>query len=213
MTGSGGGPATTWTSAPTPIFMLPEGELMIRVHYRRNGPVFFGPGPGKPPGNRFDAPNGEYRILYASQRLEGAFVETVLRHPTGRVLRREQVNQKAWSILRLERSIILAKLYDEGLQAYGVDAGQLGADDYALCRSLALNLFRTYPGLHGLTYRSRYNNGEVCYAIYDRVGITDMTTLRTNPFEDHGDRVDQLMRLHHAAFDNSDPIPAVLPPM
>jgi len=123
MSASAGAPPTT---------VLRAGTLIVRIHHAARGAVFFGPSPGQKPGNRFDAPNGEYSVLYASRRLEGAFVETILRRPKGRILRADFVNERAYTVLRLERSLRLAKLFDEGLQAFGVDAGEIGADTYAL---------------------------------------------------------------------------------
>lgn len=58
---------------------LPAGHGLVRVHALNRGPVFFGPAPGSRPQNRFDAPDQEYRVLYAAEHLEGAFVETALR--------------------------------------------------------------------------------------------------------------------------------------
>jgi len=43
------------------------------IHRKGQGPVFFGPAAGRAPQNRFDAPAGEYGVLYAAQRLEVAF--------------------------------------------------------------------------------------------------------------------------------------------
>lgn len=193
---------------PDPVYVtVDEGGLLIRVHRTGQGPIFFGPSPGRAPMNRFDAPAREYRLLYAAERLEGAFVETILRRPSGRILRREYVNQRSWTALRLGRPLVLAKLHGEGLQAYGVDAGQLGIDDYRHSRALALSIFTHLPAIDGLAYRSRYNNDEICYAVFDRVAATDFSIARQESFDTIPDRVDQLMRLHRAVFDRSSPIP------
>jgi hypothetical protein len=86
---------------------LPAGELLVRVHWNNQEPIYFGPSAGTPPGNRFDAPRGEYRILYAAVNLEGAFVETVLRRPRGRILKRENVEQRGWTVLALKPTLKL----------------------------------------------------------------------------------------------------------
>ncbi|WP_325052344.1 RES family NAD+ phosphorylase [Sinorhizobium meliloti] len=78
--------------------------------------------------------------------------------------------------------------------------------DYAPSRALALALHEDYPDLDGLAYRSRHNNGEVCYALFDRVLSSDLVTLPGQRFEDDPARTDQLMRLHGAVFDTSLPI-------
>ena len=182
------------------------GDLVVRVHHQSREAVFFGPAPATPPQNRFDAPSAEYRVLYAAERLEGAFVESVLRRPAGRVLRRAFVEERMWTPLRLARALVLAKVLDEGLQFHGVDGAISASDDYAASRALALALYRDFPRLDGLAYRSRFNNGEVCYAIFDRVAASDLVPLSGQRFADHPRRVDELMNLHGAVFDTSDPV-------
>lgn len=201
-------------SAPTARFpsglrsvTLDTGDIIVRVHRKSHGPKFFGPPPGSPPASRFDAPAGQFRALYAAQRLEGAFVETVLHRPANRIVRRAFVDERMWTPLRLKRPLVLAKIMDEGLLFHGVDASITAVDDYAPSRALALALFEDYPRLDGLAYRSRHNNGEICYAVFDRVLPTDLVEMTGQRFEDHPDRVDQLMRLHGAVFDTSAPIP------
>jgi len=185
---------------------LPIGEVMIRIHHQDRGPIFFGPVPGTLPQNRFDAPNGEYRVLYAAARLEGAFVETVLRKPR-RVLRRAYVDERIWTSLRVQRRLTLAKVYDEGLQFHGVDAGVIGAENYGASRELAFALFQELSNLDGLAYRSRYNNGEICYALFDRVTDAELTSFESERFDENPARVDALMRLYGASFDTSSPVP------
>ncbi|WP_234840029.1 RES family NAD+ phosphorylase [Sinorhizobium meliloti] len=137
---------------------------------------------------------------------EGAFVETVLRRPANRIVRRAFVEERMWTPLRLHRQLVLAKLMDEGLLFHGVDASISAGADYAPSRALALALHEDYPDLDGLAYRSRHNNGEVCYALFDRVLSSDLVTLPGQRFEDDPARTDQLMRLHGAVFDTSLPI-------
>jgi len=123
-------------SAPTSRFqsglrstILETGEIIVRVHRKLQGAVFFGPEPGSSPQNRFDAPAGQFRVLYAAQRLEGAFVETVLRRPGNRVVKRAFVEDRMWTPLRLQRRLVLAKIMDEGLLYHGVDASISATDD------------------------------------------------------------------------------------
>lgn len=197
-------------SAPTPRFpsglrstILDAGDILVRVHRKSQGAIFFGPAPGIGPQNRFDAPAGQYRMLYAAQRLEGAFVETVLRRPGNRIVKRAFVDERMWTPLRLQRSLVLAKIMDEGLLYHGVDASISATDDYGPSRALALALHEDYSGLDGLAYRSRHNNGEICFALFDRVLAADLAEMPGQLFESHPDRADQLMRLHGAVFDTS----------
>lgn len=185
---------------------LDAGEIIVRIHRKGQGAVFFGPGAGKPPQNRFDAPAGEYGVLYAAGRLEGAFVETLLRRPSGRIVRRDYIEERLWTPIRLERPLTLAKIMDEGLLFHGVDASVSASDDYRPSRALALDLYNDFSSLEGLAYRSRHNNGEICYALFDRLLSSDLTELPGHLFENNRTRVDELIRLHGAILDTSAPI-------
>lgn len=181
---------------------VPNGAELVRIHWQANGPVFFGPNPGKPPANRFDAPNGEFRVLYGAVELPGAFVETVLRRP-GRVMRRAEADGRAATRLRVQRTLNLAKLFDEGLHWHGIHVGEISIDDYTLSRQLALDLYQSFPTIDGLAYRSRYNNGQICYALFDRVDLSDIVAAGTANFDEHPSIVDSLMTLYGAVFDTS----------
>ncbi|WP_234836645.1 RES family NAD+ phosphorylase [Sinorhizobium meliloti] len=180
-------PAYTAPTARFPsglrIAALDAGDVVVRVHQKIHGAIFFGPAPGATPQGRFDAPV-----------------------PANRIVRRAFVEERMWTPLRLHRQLVLAKLMDEGLLFHGVDASISAGADYAPSRALALALHEDYPDLDGLAYRSRHNNGEVCYALFDRVLSSDLVTLPGQRFEDDPARTDQLMRLHGAVFDTSLPI-------
>lgn len=180
---------------------LALGQSIARVHRLGQGAVFFGPSPGGPPANRWDAPGGEYRTLYAAEKLEGGFVETLLRLPAGRIVRRAFVDARGWSALVLDRTLSLALVRDTGLTRIGVDASVTTTDDYAVSGDLALRLYQAYPRLDGLSYRSRHNNGEVCYAIFDRVDQADLVPGAVHAFKDHPAEVDAIMARHGAVFD------------
>lgn len=133
-------PAYTAPTARFPsglrIAALDAGDVVVRVHQKIHGAIFFGPAPGATPQGRFDAPAGQYRLLYVAQRLEGAFVETVLRRPANRIVRRAFVEERMWTPLRLHRQLVLAKLMDEGLLFHGVDASiSAGQTTHHLVRS------------------------------------------------------------------------------
>ena len=186
---------------------LPTGSVLARVHHQARGPLWFGPKPGVPPQHRFDAPSGEYRTLYCAARLAGAFVESVLRKPTGRIVARAYVEELAWSELTVRRALRLVKLRDEGLHWHGTDAAISASDDYTVPRRLALALYTTFPEIDGIAYRARHNNGEVCYALFDRVSETDLTPGLPQLLAEHRAMVDQLMALHGALFDTDPPVP------
>jgi RES domain len=200
------GPAPTFTF-PSGLLalMLPAGTALIRIHRLIDGPVWFGPRPGAPPQYRFDAPGGEFRTLYAAQSLTGAFVETVLRS-SRRIVAPSFVNDRGWTAMSATRSLKLAQIFDRGLVWHGVDAAICSANSYANSQALALALYSAFPDLDGLAYRARHNNGEICYALFDRVLPTDIVSGPLHPFVSHRSAIDPIIRAHGAAWDTTPAI-------
>ena len=199
---------------PTALFprgmlveIVPAGSVLVRVHHQTHGAIWFGPKLSTPPQHRFDAQAGEYRTLYCAARLAGAFVEAVLRKPSGRIIGRAYVEERAWTELTVRRSLRLAKLRDEGLHWHGTDAAISAADDYSTSRRLALALYSAFPEADGIAYRARHNNGEICYALFDRVAASDLVPGEPQRFAGHRAVVDRLMALHGALFDIDPPVP------
>ncbi|GLR45986.1 hypothetical protein GCM10007880_65040 [Mesorhizobium amorphae] len=187
------------------VTRLSEGSLITRVHHKDYPPVFFGPKPGEPPKNRFDAPAGEFGTLYAAHSLTGGFVETILRR-AARIVAQSFLDQRAWSVLRLKTDCDLALLHGEGLVYHGVTNDICAGDDYKPSQMLALAFFQKFP-VRGIAYRARHNNDEICYAINERQSAADLELIETHRFADHPARVDALLRLHGAARDRGMPIP------
>jgi hypothetical protein len=186
---------------------IPAGGVLIRAHHLGHGPVWFGPRPGFPPQQRFDAPAGEFRVLYCAARLAGAFVEAILRRPAGRIVRRAYVEERGWTELTTTRVLRLAKLRDEGLHWHGTDAAISASGDYRIARRTALALYAAFPEADGIAYRARHNNGEICYALFDRVAAADLVPGPVHRFAEYPSVVEQLMALHGAWFDTDPPVP------
>jgi hypothetical protein len=189
--------------------VLAAGSDFLRIHHQDNGPIWFGPKPGLPPANRFDASGGEYRVLYAAEGLDGAFAETILHGRTKeRILTRANVNLRAWTAIQTRRDLVLVKLYDEGLFWHGTDAGVSASNDYSEPRRLALALYRECMTADGLIYRSRHDNGELCYALFDRVDASDLEPGAKELFRNHSSEIDDLAAKYGAVFDTSPSVPA-----
>lgn len=183
---------------------LSAGTPILRVHWRSNGPLWFGPAAGAPPGNRFDAPAGQYGTMYAAEELVGAFAETVLRKGA-RIIGWPIVEKRSWSTLQLERNVTLAQLHGDGLLSWGVTSDICTGDNYGPSQALSLALFDL--GLDGIAYRSRHNNDRICYALFDRIAAADFTILDTSHFQNAPKIADALVRQHKAAWDPMAPLP------
>ena len=179
---------------------LPDGSEIFRIHWQDKGPIWFGPPPGLPPSYRFDAPGGQYRTLYGAQSVTGAFVETVLRR-NGRLISRADVEGRMWTVLRTRRPLRLAKVFDDGLLWHGVDDAITGGDSYADSRQFALDIHSAFSEADGLAYRSKHNNGELCYAIFDRVKDDELEVIRQHRFREERSLTESLLGQHGAKWD------------
>jgi hypothetical protein len=202
-------------SAPTATFprgvkaeILETGSAIIRIHHQDNGAIWFGPKPGLPPAYRFDAPAGEYRMMYAAAAIEGAFVETILHGKAEQqIVSQAYIDQRAWSELTILRPLTLLKLYDDGLFWHRTDASISAMPEYTRSRQIALAAFRETPDLDGVVYRSRHDNGELCFALFSRVATKDLDPGHTRFFREQPRIRDSLMAKYGAVYDTSLPIP------
>lgn len=151
-----------------PTVTLPAGRHLWRIH--RNGlePVWFGPAPGTPPRNRFDAPAGEYRVCYLGDSAEVSFAETLIRQPRTRLLPRAMVDERSVSRIPLAREVTLACFHGPGLARLGLGADVAHGHPYHRCQGIALEIWRHPAAVDGIEYRSRWDNDRLCIAIFDR---------------------------------------------
>jgi RES domain len=207
--------ASSSANSPTATFrrgikseILETGSTIIRIHHKDNGAIWFGPKPGLPRAYRFDAPAAEYRTMYAAVAIEGAFVETILHGKTEeQIVSRAYVEQRAWTEFTTVRPFNLMKLYNEGLFWHGTDASITAMPSYTRSRQMALAAFREGPDLDGIAYRSRHDNGELCFALFDRVTSADFDPGRTRLFHEHPRICASLMAKYGAVYDTSPPVP------
>lgn len=196
MTKGGGRPASP--SGLLPI-VLRAGSTFFRIHQADHGPVAFGPKRGSPPAFRFDAPNGEYALLYGARQLQTAFGEQLLRRPD-RIVARDYVEQRQWSVLRTLRDLKLVKLYDNGLSRLGLDANPC-LWNFSAAQNLCLSFYQRFPDLDGLAYRPPQQSGEICFALFDRVGIEHLPAVSSGSFSKERRFTETLMRYHRASWD------------
>lgn len=199
-------PASTVMAGDLLPVLVPAMSTFVRIHPVGRNPLWFGPAPGKPPAYRFDAPSGQYRTMYGAERLEGAFAETMLRRAR-RILARDYVAQRQWSVIRTLRDLKLAKIYDNGLVSHGVTADICAGDDYNEAQAFAAALHANHPDCDGIAYRARHNNGEICYALFDRVHEAHLPVIASRLFSNEHAVTEDMMRIHNASWDPMTPLP------
>jgi hypothetical protein len=130
--------------------------------------IWFGPAPGSPPTNRFDAPNGEYRVCYVGATREGAFAEVFLRNPPVEIISEAEVEARRIAEIAVLRPIRVAKLHGPGLAQAGVTGTVTTGADYLASQAAALAMWTGYPWLDGIEYRARHDDDELSVALFDR---------------------------------------------
>jgi hypothetical protein len=164
---------------------LPAGSQLWRIHRNDRGVVWFGPAPGSPPRNRFDAPSGEYRVCYFGDSPEVAFAETSIRGQRIRTVTRAQLEEQSATSIPCLRELRLARLHGAGLVRLGIGAEVVHAHPYAECQALALDLWEHSAMVDGIQYRSRWDNDRLCIALFDRaqdvLGVPERGMRLTEP--------------------------------
>jgi hypothetical protein len=134
-----------------------------RIHALEHDPIYF----GREPRNRFDAPAGEFGVLYVAKDAHGAFVET-FGHATGlRYVTLDELEKRTLSLIDSKRPLRLADLRGNGLARMGADAALTSGTNHGLSRrwALAIHDHRSQPD--GILYRARHDPKRTCAAIFD----------------------------------------------
>lgn len=144
---------------PTPPSDLAERTLSIldfdksifRSHSIFHHPLFF----GKAGLYRFDAPDGSYKVLYAGADLYCAFIESLIKNPSNRVVTTAELKAKAVAELKGARSLRLIDLTPSGaLMRMGADS-RLFSGDHEAARVWSKALHDHPIGADGILYPSR----------------------------------------------------------
>jgi hypothetical protein len=145
---------------------------------------------------RFDAPGGEFGVLYAAFDLATAFAETVLRTvpqeiPAGEepLLAYEELARRRvvqFAAAPKGRPLRLVKLYDEGLAAAKADNRIATNDEYATTRLWA-KAFHDHPEkADGIAYLSRFMGARRSVVLFDRCAGS-LSRGRVTPLLKHAD--------------------------
>lgn len=168
---------------PEPPGDLPARQLPIvtlqgpwyRFHRTVREPLHF----GATGNNRFDAPSGEYGIIYLGVDPHSAFIET-FGHSTGiNIVSERALAERRLSCIEAKRSLRLVDLTGNGLARIGADE-RLCAGDHATAQRWALALFNHPSQPDGLYYRARHDPSRLCIALFDRIKVAVTVTGHQN---------------------------------
>lgn len=138
-----------------------------RVYRCTYGSLFF----GRTATYRFDAPAGEFGVLYLARAREGAFIETlgdVARNGAVRnTLQRDDLGRRCWAVVWAMRPLRLVDLTGRGLARIGADE-RLCAGDYDVSRRWAKAIYDHPQRPDGIYYRARHDPSQHSVALFDR---------------------------------------------
>ncbi|MBI4277117.1 MAG: RES family NAD+ phosphorylase [Armatimonadetes bacterium] len=117
--------------------------------------------------NRFDAPAGEYGVLYAAENAFCAFIEVFGDPLDLRLVSRRDLSKKCLSGVSAKRPLWLVDLRGEGLRSIHADA-RLTSGPHDVARQWTVALWSHPDQPDGLTYRARHDPSREAVAIFDR---------------------------------------------
>ncbi|MGH8701422.1 MAG: RES family NAD+ phosphorylase [Burkholderiales bacterium] len=145
--------------------------------------------------HRFDAPNGEFGVMYCAFSLEVCFAETLLRTrayqtPADQPTLVDESELRARGIAWLDgnagQQLVLADLTGSGLVRLHVDGSISTAARYTVPRQWALALWKHPKRVDGIRYVSRFMNSQLAVALFDRCEHR-LVVRHTQPLIDHAD--------------------------
>jgi len=141
---------------------------------------------------RFDAPDGEFGVMYCAFSLEVCFAETLLRtrayrrpadQPT--LIDESELRSRGIAQLGGER-LTLADLTGGGLVRLHVDGSISTTPRYNVPRQWALALWKHQRRVDGIRYVSRFMNSQLAVALFDRCR-EKLSVHHTLPLVEHPD--------------------------
>jgi hypothetical protein len=158
-------------SLPSPSASLSNQDLplvtreapLLRIHRLECEPAFW----GRTGNNRFDAPAGEYGVLYAADKFDGAFIET-FGDLSPKTVSVSSLAARGVATVEPNRTLQLVDLAGRGLSRLGLDARICCGDNYVLSQQWSLALWAHPSAPDGIWYASRHDPSERSVALFER---------------------------------------------
>lgn len=162
-----------------PVARMAAGKRFLRIHAGGREALWFGPKAGHPPLNRFDDPEGSFRVCYLGASLGVCFAETFLRNPPVRILGLKDLESRSLSTIEVTVEMRLVRLHGPGLAKLGVTGDVAGGDDYSGSQTWSRMVWQHRDQVDGILYRPRHDDSALCAAIFDRAGENLKTVAQT----------------------------------
>jgi hypothetical protein len=156
------GPPADLSARNLPIYQLPAGSRLFRIHKSADGARYF----GRSAKWRFDDPTSSYGTLYAGLLPRVAFAEVFLGGPGAFVALSELADRSLCSFTAL-RAVRLVALHGRHLAVLGANA-LVTSGPYALSQRWSRAL-HDHPGRpDGIAYRAAHDNDEFAAVVFER---------------------------------------------
>ncbi len=166
-----------------PVVQLSVTQVLWRVHRLARDPLWFGPAPGHPPQNRFDAPAGEFGVCYFAGTPGVAILETLVRGLKVPIVSRTVLHGRGLSAMALAEPLRMLQLEGKGLASFGLSGHEISGPDLGDCQDLARRVRETLDHVDGIQYRSRWDTSELCWAVFDRAQDRIGGVMGTQPLD------------------------------
>lgn len=173
-------PPECFADATIPVYEMNLSETnLYRIHRRSFDPIYYNRRSTSSTVYRFDAPNDEYGVLYASPSFDVCMAETIMRDRyhgvrvgVQHVIAEDDITSRSLAVLGFgeSRPLRLADLTGP-LWRFGFDARVLSVANYAVPNLWSQAIHDNRQQLDGIYFRSRYAN-DVSVAIFsDRAAM------------------------------------------
>jgi hypothetical protein len=153
-------PAASLNDRDLPI--VSADRTYVRIHRSEHQPAFW----GRTGNNRFDAPNGEYGVLYAAETFDGAFIET-FGDVSPKTVSVNALTVRGVAAVSPARELHLVDLAGAGLSQLGLDA-RVCTDHHAIAQEWSHALWAHPSQADGIWYAARHDASQRSVAIFDR---------------------------------------------
>ena len=143
-----------------------------RIYRCALDPLYFGRGAS----NRWDAPAGEFGVLYAGGDAHCAFIETLGQTTGNALVTPAALGERCLGQVTVTRPLRLADLTGPGLVRIGADA-RLTTGAHAVARRWSRALWEHPAAPDGIIFRARHDPSRIAVAIYDRAAAAVTATL------------------------------------
>lgn len=154
-------------------------RVLLRVHPRDKEPGFW----GRTGTSRFDAPDGQYGVLYAAETFDGAFIET-FGDLSPKIVSAALLAARGLATIEAHRPFRLVDLAEAGLSKLGLDA-RISTGDHALSQQWSRAIWAHSSHADGVWYAARHDPSQRSVALFDRaasaVTVVALTGLMDDP--------------------------------